>query len=71
MTKRERVAAALKGEQVDRVPVTAWLHFPLKDKTAQGQVDAFVDSNENIIHRSKHGSASPGQTATFPANNSM
>lgn len=27
LTKRERVAAALKGEEVDRVPVSAWRHF--------------------------------------------
>lgn len=27
LTKRERVEAALKGEAVDRVPVSAWQHF--------------------------------------------
>ncbi len=41
MTKRERVKAALKGEEVDRVPVSAWMHFPLMDRTAEGQVEAF------------------------------
>lgn len=27
LSKRERVDAALKGERVDRVPVSAWRHF--------------------------------------------
>ena len=27
LSKRERVDAALRGEAVDRVPVSAWRHF--------------------------------------------
>jgi uroporphyrinogen decarboxylase len=42
MTKRERILAALKGEQVDRVPVSAWMHFPKDDSTLNGQVKALV-----------------------------
>ncbi len=42
MTKKERVRAALAGREVDRVPVTAWQHFPLEDTTEEGQVKAFL-----------------------------
>lgn len=31
MTKRERLAAAIAGEEVDRVPVALWRHFPVDD----------------------------------------
>lgn len=31
MTKRERLAAAIAGEDVDRVPVALWRHFPVDD----------------------------------------
>lgn len=34
MMARERVEAALKGEQVDRPPVSLWRHFPEHDQTA-------------------------------------
>jgi len=46
MTKRQRVTAALKGDQVDRAPVSAWMHFPLRDRTAEGQVEAFRQFQE-------------------------
>jgi uroporphyrinogen decarboxylase len=42
MTKRERIAAALRGQEVDRVPVSAWMHFPHLDKTPEGQAKAFL-----------------------------
>ena len=42
MTKRERVSAALRGEEVDRVPVVAWQHFPGGDYTAEAQVESFI-----------------------------
>jgi uroporphyrinogen decarboxylase len=42
MTNKERVLKALKGEEVDRLPVTAWQHFPIEDKTHDGQVEAFL-----------------------------
>ncbi len=32
MNKKERIQAALKGEKVDRVPVSAWLHFSEVDQ---------------------------------------
>ncbi len=31
MTKRERLTAAIFGEEVDRVPVSLWRHFPADD----------------------------------------
>lgn len=31
MTKRERLAAAIAGQEVDRVPVSLWRHFPVDD----------------------------------------
>jgi uroporphyrinogen decarboxylase len=31
MTKRERLAAAVAGQPVDRVPVALWRHFPVDD----------------------------------------
>jgi uroporphyrinogen decarboxylase len=32
MTKRERLEAAIRGEQTDRVPVALWRHFPGDDQ---------------------------------------
>ena len=37
MTKKERVSAAVHGEKVDRVPVSAWKHFPPKDRIIDGR----------------------------------
>ncbi len=36
MTHWERVQAALKGEEVDRPPVSLWRHWPVEDETPQG-----------------------------------
>src|SRR6185295_5787260 len=38
MNKRARVMAALRGEPVDRVPLSFWLH----NFTAENAVDSFV-----------------------------
>ena len=35
LTKRERVERALRGDEVDRVPISFWRHFPGKDGTAE------------------------------------
>ncbi len=43
MEKRERVLAALNGEQVDRPPVALWRHFPEHDQTAEGLAGAVAD----------------------------
>ena len=40
MNHWERVRAAIKGEDVDRVPVSLWRHWPVEDETAQGLANA-------------------------------
>jgi uroporphyrinogen decarboxylase len=42
MNHWERLDAAIKGEAVDRVPVSLWRHWPGDDETAQGLADAMV-----------------------------
>jgi uroporphyrinogen decarboxylase len=42
MTHWERVRAALKGEETDRVPISLWRHWPFHDETAQGLAAATV-----------------------------
>lgn len=34
LTKRQRVDVALRGEAVDRLPVTAWRHFIPEERSA-------------------------------------
>jgi len=36
MTHWERVRAAVKGEDVDRVPISLWKHWPVDDETPEG-----------------------------------
>jgi uroporphyrinogen decarboxylase len=36
MTHWERVRAAFKGEEVDRVPISLWKHWPVDDETPEG-----------------------------------
>jgi uroporphyrinogen decarboxylase len=43
MTHRERIQAALRGEAVDRPPVSLWRHFPREDETVDGLVNATVN----------------------------
>jgi uroporphyrinogen decarboxylase len=42
MTHWERVRAALKGEAVDRIPISLWRHWPVEDETAQGLAAAMI-----------------------------
>ena len=42
MTHWERVEAALKGDAVDRPPVSLWRHWPGEDNTAEGLAAATV-----------------------------
>ena len=44
MTKPERVAAALKGGAVDRVPVSAWWHDFPREWTAHGLAEAALEA---------------------------
>jgi len=36
MSRWERIRAALKGEETDRVPISLWRHWPVEDETPQG-----------------------------------
>ncbi len=40
MTRRERIAAALNREPVDRVPYAVWRHFPAVDRSPAGLAQA-------------------------------
>lgn len=42
MNKRERVLAAVYGEQPDRVPIALWRHWPKADQTAEGLANAVL-----------------------------
>jgi uroporphyrinogen decarboxylase len=42
MNHWERVQAAIKGEEVDRVPVSLWRHWPEDDRTAEGLAKVMV-----------------------------
>jgi uroporphyrinogen decarboxylase len=44
LTKRERVLAALRGEEVDRVPVSAWGHDFRREWTAEGLAEATLEA---------------------------
>lgn len=43
MTRWERVTAALAGQEVDRVPVSLWQHFPNRDQTARDLADVTLE----------------------------
>jgi uroporphyrinogen decarboxylase len=42
MTKRQRIDAALKGEEVDRVPISFWRHFYQKERDPSLLADALL-----------------------------
>lgn len=46
MTSRERVYASLAGEDVDRVPVSAWWHDFPREWTAQSLAEASIEAYE-------------------------
>ena len=46
MSKTERIKAALKGEQVDRPPVSLWMHYPEVDQNPVKLARAHVDFQE-------------------------
>lgn len=43
MSHRERVEAALAGQEVDRVPVSLWRHFPDQDQSAEALAAVTLD----------------------------
>jgi len=44
MNKLERVRAALRGEEVDRVPISFWGHSYFKEWTAEGLAEAMLEN---------------------------
>ena len=46
MTKRERVFAALRGDEVDRVPVSAWWHDFPREWSAKSLAEATIEAYE-------------------------
>ncbi len=42
MNKRERIMATLKGEDVDRPPVSFWRHFYKEETTHEGLAEAML-----------------------------
>ena len=48
MAPRERVSAALRGEAVDRPPVSLWRHFPKRDQTAADLAAATIAWQEQF-----------------------
>ncbi len=47
MTHWERVRAAFKGEETDRVPISLWRYFPVEDETSQGLAAATLRWQRN------------------------
>ena len=43
MTHWERLRAAIKGEEVDRVPISFWRHWPVDDETPEGLAAATIN----------------------------
>ena len=43
LTKRQRLAAAIAGRPVDRLPVALWRHFLVKETSGKGLVQAMLD----------------------------
>lgn len=46
MNRKERIMAALQGDEVDRVPVSAWMHFSEVDQDPISLATTQVDFNE-------------------------
>lgn len=46
MNRKERIMAALKGQEVDRVPVSAWMHFSEVDQDPISLARTQVEFNE-------------------------
>src|SRR5262245_41022421 len=46
MSRRERIAAALHRQPVDRVPYAVWRHFPTVDRSAAGLAQATLRFHE-------------------------
>ncbi len=48
VTHRERIEAALRGELLDRPPISLWRHFPGEDQTAEGLAAATIRFQQQL-----------------------
>jgi uroporphyrinogen decarboxylase len=48
MTHRERIRAALRGEDIDRVPVSMWRHFFSRETSAESLAEAMLGFQEQF-----------------------
>lgn len=64
MTSRERVIAALRGEAVDRPPVSLWRHFPNQDQSA-GDLAGVTRQWQNTLELDFIKLMPPGDYATI------
>ncbi|MDR0400140.1 MAG: uroporphyrinogen decarboxylase [Treponema sp.] len=48
MTRHERIAAALKGEDVDRIPINVWMHHSAEDQDPRTLAETQVDYAEEF-----------------------
>ena len=46
MTRKERVQAALAKKEVDRIPVSVWMHFSKYDQDSRSLAECMVEFNE-------------------------
>lgn len=46
MTREERVRATLKGQEVDRVPVSVWMHYSQYDQNPRALAEHMAEFNE-------------------------
>ena len=42
MTQWERIRAALRGDEVDRPPISVWCHFYQKENSSEGLAEAML-----------------------------
>lgn len=47
-TKRDRLAAAIQGDLIDRAPVALWRHFPVDDQDPASLADAIASYQERF-----------------------
>lgn len=49
MTKTERIAAAIRGEMVDKVPYSLWSHLPVIDEDPLLNAEHTYDFTGNMM----------------------
>ena len=49
MSKWQRIEATIRGEAVDRTPLSMWVHYHLQDRGPQGWRRALIASTASSI----------------------